>query len=688
VREGYPPLGFLIYMPLYLAFRNNVNLFSYCYRVLNGILLLSTTATLYHVLRNFLVEKIALRHTLFYAALPSVVIANTYSNDVVSLLPAALAIYMMLKKRPIPCAVLLGLATLGKGFPIVLLLPALKFFPAIRDKVRVLGITLTILVLASFPFMLLNPLTYLSTFQHHASRGPWETVWALLEGYRSHGFFLHPFFDKFFYHTNLLKVYTASSLDHAIYDWKISQLPNLLTIGYAFGIIILTVKKTKTAKDAIALSGFLFINNMVFFKGYSTQFSMSAPFYLLLAVIEKPLAFLIPLEFSHLIQMISWGGIPGIKMETIRSLHQPLLYAAIIIRTIVFVSIISRALIRTRLNASRIAGFFKQFSFVYGFFNSRRIILFASATLIMASLSFSAFLKYPQEEHAFRSLSGTISLELNKGKTIEIEDLMRGDQIIVRLNTNTGIDVDPSSIINEIERGIVNQYNLKGSFDESLFFFRAESESSNLRLEMVHPHIPFRITDGLEKDLKLNITEEKGFLRLALIDLGLDGQETLLRLAYPCDFTVEKDFLLNLKYRVIEGETANIKLDVFDEVDEWLYTFEAKENLILRPESRDSTGNSKLEGDQISLIAIVFIIADGSSTTVLLEEMSIQTDKKSQKIEFYSEESEEIPFEIYVERDFNPSTYHVSTLSLTVILGLITLIILDKESEKIALDGG
>ena len=42
VREGYPPIGFLIYMPLYYAFRGNVAAFSYGFRALNGALLVAT----------------------------------------------------------------------------------------------------------------------------------------------------------------------------------------------------------------------------------------------------------------------------------------------------------------------------------------------------------------------------------------------------------------------------------------------------------------------------------------------------------------------------------------------------------------------------------------------------------------------------------------------------------------------
>jgi hypothetical protein len=47
VREGYPPIGFLIYTPLYYIFRGNVAAFSYGFRAINGTLLFTTLYVLY-----------------------------------------------------------------------------------------------------------------------------------------------------------------------------------------------------------------------------------------------------------------------------------------------------------------------------------------------------------------------------------------------------------------------------------------------------------------------------------------------------------------------------------------------------------------------------------------------------------------------------------------------------------------
>lgn len=307
-REGYPPLGFLIYMPLYYAFRTNATAFYYAFRALNGLFLVLTVYSLYHILSSMFDEKKAMKLTLLYGFLPSVLKANTYSNDVIAMLPTALAILMMVRKRSLLCGILIGLATLGKGFPLLLLIPAFFVFDELKDRVKVIGLTLTTLVLGSLPFTLLNPFTYISTFTHHGSRGPWETPWALIDGFYSHGGLLHPYFDKFFYHSNLLQVYDPSPFDNAIYAWRLDWLPLLLTVGEISVVLLLSLAYRKRKNEAVALCGLLYLGYMLFFKGYSTQFAVSTEFYVLLATMGESLVFLVPLEASHIMQMMSWGA--------------------------------------------------------------------------------------------------------------------------------------------------------------------------------------------------------------------------------------------------------------------------------------------------------------------------------------------------------------------------------------------
>ena len=669
IREGYPPIGFLLYMPLYYAFRDNISAFSYGFRAINGALLVTTLFAVYLVAKSMAGERKGLKTALYYAVLPSVVIANAYSNDVVALLPAVLAIYMMQKKKAALCGILLGLATLSKGFPALLLIPALIEFTDNRDKIKLIGATLIVLVFASLPFMLANPFTYISTFTHHGSRGPWETVWALTEGYYSHGGLLHPYFDKFFYHFNLLNVYPANPYDHAIYEWKFSLMPNLLTFCQ-LGIVATLALAYKRRKEIVSLSGLLYISYMLFFQGYSTQFSVSTPLYVLLATMNNPLIFLIPLELSHIMQMLSWHS-QTLGPELIRDAHLQMLVFAVILRTVVFAVLIVTSL-RSRFSLKQATGLVKR-SFRYlKLFKDKWLVLVASATVVMVLMSSVVLHGYLNDDSRFNSFDGYLSVTQSDWQSINIDGLKKGDQVIVRLVTNTWIDAELADSTVQVERGVRNQFNLKGSFNETVLFFVADSESHNLMLRMRHSKMPFRVTDELDEDLSSNITSDGSALLLKLRDNGMDGHGSMLRMAYPCSSFLGDDFRLDLKYTVTEGEVSNVLLDVFDDTDEWLYTFVATEDFVLEPDTVDIHGKSNLINDKISLVAILIFLEDGSSATFKLEELSINGGE-SCDIKFYAKEKEEIFYEVFIERDFKPSFFYAAALVSAVVLGVVAV---------------
>ncbi len=100
-------------------------------------------------------------------------------------------------------------------------------------------------------------------------------------------------------------MYPTIHNDHAIYAWNFDQLPNILTVLQVAIITAISAGYLRRKKDAVRLCGLLYISYMLFFKGYSTQFAVSTPFYVLLAVTGMPMLFLLPLEVSHLMQMLA-----------------------------------------------------------------------------------------------------------------------------------------------------------------------------------------------------------------------------------------------------------------------------------------------------------------------------------------------------------------------------------------------
>jgi len=238
----------------------------------------------------------------------------------------------------------------------------------------------------------------------------------------------------------------------------------------------------------------------------------------------------------------------------------------------------------------------------------------------------------------------------------------------------------------QVERGVRNQFNLKGSFNETFLFFVADSESHSLMLRMKHPKMPFRVTDGLDGDLNINVTSDGSALLLKLWDEGVDGHDSMFRMAYPCNVFVGDDFRLDLKYNVSEGEVSTVLLDVFDDTDEWLYTFVAPEEFVLKPDTRDVHGCSNLLNDNISLVAIMISLEDGASATFELEEFSV-SGGESCGIQFYAEADEEIVYEVFIERDFKPSFYYVVALISAVALGVVAICLLYRRARCMQVDG-
>jgi hypothetical protein len=665
VREGYPPLGFLLYMPLYHISRGSQTLFYYLLRFVNGLLLSSTLYTLYLTVKHVFGEGGALRYALYYGLLPSVIIANTYSNDIVSLLPASLSIYAIVRRKPILSGLLIGLAALGKGFPAILIIPALLYFEGLTDKIKLAGSAILVFLYASLPFMLIAPLTYISTFTHHSSRGPWETIWALIEGYYSHGGLLHPYFDKFFYHDNLLHIYEPNPYDHAFYEWKYSLLPTILTSLQVVMVILVALTlydRVLSSKDIVSSCGSLYIAYMLFFKGYSTQFAVSTPLYTLLAAIDSPLKLLIPLEVSHILQILAWNA-QSIQL-TLRNLHMEMLTSAILIRTAILSYAIARYLKANHPNLKGVAGLIRSIVHCLTPLLKDGIVCIATIIILLSAASTSIYLHSYGGSGSIRIITGEIEASTGRWSEIHLEGLAEGDQVIALFETNTWLEFQVSGIPgSELEYGLVNPYNLKSSFNQSLLFFQAKLDNHDIYVRMKHPKIPFRITDGLDKDLLCSIRYENSTLTIELRDEGLDERRSIFRIAYPYPTRAGYEFPLPIAYSVIGNSSPTIMLDIFDDKDEWIYT-------IRLPAAPDQTiAGCKIPpyilGDDISLIALVVSLNDGDSTTIKLYGNIGNT---TNHISLYAENTEKIHYRILIERDPAPTPEYQLSLSTSAIL--------------------
>jgi hypothetical protein len=189
---------------------------------------------------------------------------------------------------------------------------------------------------------------------------------------------------------------------------------------------------------------------------------------------------------------------------------------------------------------------------------------------------------------------------------------------------------------------------------------------------MKHPKIPFRVTEGLENDLSVNVTSEDSTLTLRLHDAGIDGNASILTMAYPISARVDNNFSLHLGYKVMEGNLSNISFYVFDDTDEWLYPFAAPEDFVLTAESKDLYGHANLLGDNISLVEVSVLLDDNASAILRLDELSVN-GSEDYNVKFYAYSNEEVPYEVFVERDFKPSINYAIALISMVAFGAVAI---------------
>jgi hypothetical protein len=369
--------------------------------------------------------------------------------------------------------------------------------------------------------------------------------------------------------------------------------------------------------------------------------------------------------------MLSWNS-QAFAPEFLRNEHSTILVLAVILRSIVFAALVANAFRRSNLSFKPAANAARRFVSYLKLFKDKWLVLAASAMIVIALIGTVSLYVYVNGNTGFRSLKGTISVTQSEWQSIAIDDLEKGDQVMIRLATGTWLDAELANSTVQVERGFRNPYNLKDSFNETMLFFRADSEQSSLMLRMKHSQIPFRITEGLENDLSVNATEADSTLTLRLKDAGIDGNASMFTMAYPISARVDHDFSLHLRYRLIEGNGSNIWVYVFDDTDEWLYPFAASEDFVLTPQTKDLYGRANLLGDNISLVEVSMLVDDNASAVFRLEEFSV-SDGEKYNVEFYAMPNEEIPYEVFVERDFKPSISYVVALISTVALSVFVI---------------
>ena len=183
-----------------------------------------------------------------------------------------LGVYMILARRPVWGGIAAGLGFMVKLVPAFIAPVALRVFPRISQKALYVAVAAGVALLIALPFLLSNATFFLTPFLYQGSTGPWQTVWALLDGYYSGGETtpLEMRFDP----TNIAVSFHQSTFPYGI-------------VAAAFLVIyfILYTRRIdwQDNKKAVAFCGLSISLFLVFSKGYSPQWIVNLlPFIVLL----------------------------------------------------------------------------------------------------------------------------------------------------------------------------------------------------------------------------------------------------------------------------------------------------------------------------------------------------------------------------------------------------------------------
>ncbi len=229
-----------------------------------------------------------------------------------------LVLYALLQKRNKILAAALGLGTMVKFLPIILLAPVWRM-RGWKSALLYGGLTILISVLIFLPFAFVNPTMTLASLGAQAGKSSYQTVWALIDGNTTTGNF-GPISDHF---------------DAALATQPVNNpatIPAWLTL-IPFGLLGLFVLIRPRVliderADAVVFTTFTFIIFFLWSPGWSPQWqTFLIPLLLLSFPAKRAVLFIIALGF---INFLEW------PVMLSRGMNQ-LLPVTILARTLLFV---------------------------------------------------------------------------------------------------------------------------------------------------------------------------------------------------------------------------------------------------------------------------------------------------------------------------------------------------------------
>ncbi|MHB0874828.1 MAG: glycosyltransferase 87 family protein [Anaerolineae bacterium] len=201
-------------------------------------------------------DRLALRGALTYglAFVPLFVVLG--HMDVLPLFLLLLSLDLTLRQRSWAGGVVAGIGVLTKLYPGVVVLAALR----VKGRWRWLAGGAAAIAVGLAPFAVVSPQYLLASGRAMLSRRPWETVWALLQGYYSYGTLDGDRFDA-----------------AAVQQGGSPGLPYLLCLVAVAALTLYLFWRTRQStnrRDIVAVIGFAVAAMLLVYSGYSPQFAV------------------------------------------------------------------------------------------------------------------------------------------------------------------------------------------------------------------------------------------------------------------------------------------------------------------------------------------------------------------------------------------------------------------------------
>ncbi len=230
-----------------------------------------------------------------------------------------LGVYMIVRRRPVWGGIAAGIGLMVKMVPILIGPVALRVFPKISQKIIYVLAAGLVALLIALPFLLTNATFFLVPFLYQGSVGPWETVWALLDGYYIGG------------ETTPLEIRFDPT--DIVVSFHESRFPYILVVLAFIAIFLLLYTRRIDWQDnlkAVTFCGLSINLFLIFYKGYSPQWIINLlPFIVLLMPNLRGLAYSVLLMAANVLEFpIALILIPD---------HRWLFATAVLFRTLLLV---------------------------------------------------------------------------------------------------------------------------------------------------------------------------------------------------------------------------------------------------------------------------------------------------------------------------------------------------------------